>query len=511
MRIETSVSVLNVTPTVNIEHLGETISFSVSFYRRNSFMGEFDVFGQINAFWADQPLPVQGKIFQIYKDIFNNFYEMVAYTKTAMREFLQEKIKELMVYHDFELIQEWIAFRAVDIQLPASIKEEFVPNVDRNLSIGKTYTAPDYRKLVAMAMSLRCIIPIWGEYIFSIKAETESNFKELHAFQLVDQVLTPQISAVAKLMEYIELTIASAKISPHTGIFKGISSSDYPRWMLALITIRCLAVGDIRGTNPDAHLVTYIHMFIQSRLQAKENAGDNKIEDKKIDDSESENGSRASTLERYKIKANASVGDIVEQEFFLWDSVRVTRKLAPGMPYSDVLECMENMKEYEGTPTVPQVTMLRWVFSSVVSCNIPLYMPEQLVKQMLAIMEASLRYRGHPYLAILSTCFPVKADSVMVVSAVDSKMRINPLLAEQLEIMFPYTRNQKTKTKIIGNVNLAMECIDKLANEFMGFGWRPTAKMKHIDAILNQKAMRFPIKPDIKSDLARLVIELQNM
>lgn len=501
------VTITNIAPTVIIQHKDKILTFSISFYRRNVFDGEFDIFSQINAYWADQTEEVQQAIFDIYSRIFHAFEE--AYLKGPLRDYLQEQVQQLLSYHDLAAVQEWIAFRATDVVLPTSIPNEFIADIDRNLSVGKTYIASDYRRLTALAMVLRCMIPVWGEYIYSIKQETDDSFKEMQAFQLVDKILTPEVPAIAKLINYIENTIRSANPTRHMGVFRGISLADYPRWMLALVSIRCLAVGDIRGTNPNAHLATFIHMFIQNRLMSRDENGDNKIKDKEISDTVDEDNAGASALERYKIKADNSVGDFVEIEYWLSDAVRLGQLLAPGITPEEIYAGIEHMQDYVGTPRKPQVTLIRWIIKPVISQRGILHMNAELLKNIMGVLEAVLWKRNHKYLSILMSCHPILSEQEMVISPVDSTMRIPDPLIETLEHYFPYKKNQRNKKVVVKDSLHVMESIDTITTDFKKFGWRPSVGPDRVEDAIGYKANRFPIKPDIKTDFARLVIEIQ--
>lgn len=509
MRIETSLNMSNVSPMVNVIHLGQTLSFSISFYRRTMFTGEYDVFNQINSYWEDQTPERQQAIFDTYRRIFDSFGEI--YMEMSIKEYLQKQVAELLSYHKPEHIQEWIAFRSTDIQVPTSIPTEFVQDIDRNTSPNKTYVASEYRQLTALAMILRTMIPVWGEYIASIKSETDTAFLALQAFQLVDKVLTPEVPAVRKLIEYIDSKLVPAAVEKSTAVFKGIPSADHARWMLALICTRCISVADIRGNNPEAHLATFIHIFIKNRVSEKDDSGDSKIKDKKIDETMTDDGARASALERYKVKANVSIGDLVELEHFLNDHVRIAQLLSPGVDMTDVNTCLEQIKEYEGAPTAPQITLLRWFLSPIASHSGILYMPEQLLKRLMAIAEATLWHRGHRYLGVLMSCHPIRSEKEIVVSPVDSKMRIPGTLLESLDAGCEYKLNPKSKRTVVATgkeVNVSTISIDLLTNHFMTFGWRPTTSTERVEAVLGIRTLRYPIKPDIKTDLARLLVEV---
>lgn len=508
MRIEASASLANVTPTVTIHHGDGQISFSVAMDRRNLFPSDYDVFSHINAYWADQTQDVQQRIYDIYEQIFHAFDSF--YNMQDLKTYLQDKIEELMRYHQLDYVQEWIAFRAHDISIPEKgIPDEYKEDVDRNFSREKTYTKSDYKRLVALALVCRALVPIWGEYLYIIKQTTDKIFRELQAFQLTDRVFTQDIPAINKLMTYIEATIRSSNFTDPSNILKGISTSDYPRWFLALVCIRCLTVGDIRGLNPEAHLVTYINMFISKRLDGKREMSDNRIKNKEIDESTGEDGARASALERYKVKANISVGEIVELEYFLSDIHRVANYLCPGIDIEEVYRGIEHAREYQGRIARPQIRLLRWLIKPIAPDSSILYLSEIHIKQLLGIAEAVLWKRGHHYLSVLSTCYPITSDKEMVVSPIDSKKRIADELLVELDKLYPYKKNVRNKKTGMKEVNYATESIDSLTNDFMVFGWKPTADIERVEFVLGYKTKRFPIKPDIKTDLARLVIEIQ--
>ena len=514
MKIEACVSVIGNNPVVTIEHMGKILTFSISSssYRRDKFTAGFDVFSQINAFWNDQSPVVQDKIFNIYSRIFDAFDSI--HTPTSLQEHLRQLVKELLSYHDLEYVLDWIAFRAHDIKTPYSIPDEFVADISSNKSMGKTYIVRDYKRLVAFSLVLRCMIPIWGEYIYSIKKTAGSNIKEMIAFQLVDHVFTPDVPVIKKLMEYIENNLNIDNSTRLVGIFKGISSADYTRWLLSLVSIHCLSVGDIRGTNPDVHLLTYIYNYITHRLVSKDDIGDSRVKPKDLDrETIDDNQSKASALERYKVKANIAICDIIESEFILSQSWRVASYLAPGIEEEQVTSALSRIKEHEGRATIPQVTLLKWVLSPIVSPRIIMYLPEVLIKELMAVTEAVLWKRGHPYLSILASCYPATSEREMVVSPVDSKKRIPPHLIDRLNELYPYQRNNIGRTTTgkdaSRDTNLAMESIDIITNNFMSYAWRAIAPIEHIEMFLGSKSRSFPIKPDIKTDLANLVIDIQ--
>jgi len=150
-------------PEVRITHGDETISFSISRFGRDPFQkAGYDVFEEINRFWDDLPEDVQDRIFNIYKAIHQSYD--LPYNKQELTEFLTDRATELLDIHNLQLVNDWLTFRS-GITPPETYVEDYVYSVDNPTTRDKTYTRNDYRELISLSLCLRCMIPIWGEYI----------------------------------------------------------------------------------------------------------------------------------------------------------------------------------------------------------------------------------------------------------------------------------------------------------------------------------------------------------
>ena len=93
---------------------------------------------------------------------------------------------------------------------------------------------------------LRCMIPIWGEYISSTRQETGTRHKEFYAFQLLNNSNISKSVPMVKLCNYVEAIVGPDKYN-NVNTLNGISSEDFGYWLLSLVCVRRLCVGDIRG------------------------------------------------------------------------------------------------------------------------------------------------------------------------------------------------------------------------------------------------------------------------
>lgn len=509
MRIDTNIK--DASSKVSVTHGDQKLEFSISTFKKRRLTSDFDVFQQINAFWASRTESEQKKIFDIYSDIHGEFVD--TFKREPLKDRLKVHVNKLLTLNDLEVIGHWAAFsNDCNMQIPESVPQVFVEDINRNLTVSKTYTEPEYRRLAVLSLALRCMIPVWGEYLHVIKNDTADAIMDMVAFQLVDDIYNSSVPAVAKLMDYISSNLGSLDNEKFGAIFIGIPTVDFPRWLLSMIAINCLTTSDIRGNNPNAHLATFIYTYIKAKTSPKDDPDNSKIKPKTIsEDDGNENNTKASALERYKVKSNISVSDMVEAEYCLSNYEAITEQLAPGFDRFELSQAMDRLRNHKGDVKVPQVDLLRWVLSRVVSKEILLYMPADLIKNLLAVLETVLWTRGHKYLAVLSTCYPVLSDNEMSISPIDSKMRIPEAEMEELARIFRYTRNTSNKKAVVKESNLAIESLDILTSRFSSFAWKPTSTQERIIEVLGFKSTRFTIKPDIKTSLARLIIDLQNI
>lgn len=505
MRATANTILSTVVPEVKLDHKGETISFSISVFQRANFQGQYDVFGYINNFWESLPEAKQDQIFGIYKEIQYGFETVFA--KKDLFEYLQVKVAELIAAHDLDVIQNWISFSS-DIVIPEAFQSDYVYSVDNNTSREKTYTRSDYSRLVALSVLLRCMVPIWGEYISNIRQETGTMYKEFIAFQLINKSNISHCVPMDKLRVYIERIVGEDNFDPNN-ILNGICAEDFGFYVLALVCIRRLCIGDVRGTDPSANLITFIYKYIIQRIRNGENNYENVVKEKTFDDRSPDGENKISTLERYKIKSNVSLGEIVELEHSVRNMMDIANKLSfsinPALLERSLFTSRELMNQQLQEP---QLTLLCWIFKPVISPKGLLYLPKKSIVEAIGAMEAVLWARGHKYLAILASSYALVDQKDMVISPVDSKMRVPVEMTEELGRIYPFTRTVNAKKTGAKEINLAAKAIDTLTDNLSMYNWRSTADESMLQEVLGNTSRKLPIKPDIKLDLTRVVIEI---
>lgn len=490
---------------VCIEHGGYKATFSIAVFGKKYFIGDYDVFGEINAYWAGLPLSQQSEIFEIFSGAQSDFDNCLG--RAALTESLKLRVSELIEKHNLDILQDWVAIKS-NIRIPEDIAAQYTDNIDNNNSRSKTYIRKDYMQLVTMSLLLRCMLPIWGEYIYHIRSSVGTQFKEQAAFQLMAGTSVNTSKPMLRLKEYIEAIIDKDKHDSGK-LLLGISSEDFSHWMLSLICVRRLCTCDLRGINPKSGLCPLIYKFIMN-TRNPDNNFENQVKDKgKPEDKGPTSNDGISMLERYKIKTNISLEDVVEIAFSINDIPSIADKLTSKINHAGLARSLETCQLLQGERLIdPQMTLLRWVLKPVVSPKGLMYLPKMTCVNLLGLLEEVLWDTGHKYLALLATAYPLNSSKDMLVSPVDSKMRVPKELADELSKYYPYTRlanNKKTDGK---EINLAAKSIDLLTDSLAMYSWRSTADESRLKEVFGSTSRRFPILPDIKTYLTKLVIEI---
>lgn len=486
-----------------MEHGDQKCGFNMSMYKRLYFADEKETFAFINAYWAQLPLEKQDRIYAIYASISEDFDDLVS--NNVVRERLLEKVPKLLELHNVEEIEHWVRFNS-GINIPTSFNETYVENVDKNTTPDKTYTRGEYISLVALSIALRTMVPIWGAYIRSIRSEVGNDFKEQSAFALILKTAVYYCKPMQKLAEYIRAQTVNAEFNA-SNTLNFISREDYPHWLLALVCVKRLCIGDIRSREPNAHLVSLVYNMISQRAMYGETDFSNMIRSKKADEYGPDGESKVSNLERFKTTASISLGQIGEMEYAMKDIVKASIKVCPEIDLQLLERSLETCLATV-QPLRPQIVLLAWVFSPVISPRGIDYLPPAMVTSILGAVEAILWTRGHRYLALLSTAYAIIDDSVHRVAHASSRMRPTEDLTEQVDKYFPYKQMQVGKTGVVTEIQPINDTVDKMASNLGKYTWRATAHESMIQEELGTTARRIPMIPDIKGEITRLIVDI---
>ena len=501
-----------------IVHNGESIKWNVKAFDRASTPvdGSFDVFEHINGYWKYQKPEVQDKIFDVYKRIKQVFYESTL-TTSDLTQSLYPLISELYMYHDLSDIKRWIDFHG-NVRLPAEIEFHNTFEEAQKKSITavreKTYLKQDYYWLRALSVSLRSIYPVWGEFIDSTKLENGNTWKEYYAFRLLSYTNLAKSETMGFLRAYVESTLIPGETKP-SAILGGLSSDEYPTWILGLIMVRRLVVGDIRGIEPKSSLVTSIFSYIRQRDKTHESNFIGNIKEKISEGKNQEGENNLSGLEGYKIKQEIPAGDIAIINHYINDVTGIALRICPDIDLALLHISLQSVMALETEQILEaQETIIQWVLAPAVSPRGIPYLTKLGILKAMAITQALLWHRGHYEIACLLSAKAQQNTDEIQSSGVETRSRITKDLAEQLDALFPYVKRPPGKQRVTGKdvkektiKNPAAIAIEIMAKLFSSNEWRLTIPSEWVAQITGNKNNRsYSVPFDIRIKLANLAI-----
>lgn len=490
---------------VTIENKGEKLIWSVSAFSPSNFDGGFDMFQQTNEFLAQLPEKQRDDIFNVFKEIRVVFDNDL--TKNNLSKTLTPLVTKLYDVYRFEDVTMWVKFRS-DIQYPTTgLEKEYVESNERPSSRVQTYLFSDYQALVCLTMSLRLMIPIWGEYISRTKAETGTNFKEYYAYQLITESALAECEPMEKLIQYVLKAIPNER--PKSAIIGGgVSSEDFPTLVLGGLLVKKLAISDFRGVDPKISLITYIYNHVKDKVRRSDDKFDGSVKDKKAEGNGVDGENQMSKIEGYKVKQEVTPGDLELLSYAVKDIHDVAMRLCPTLDRALLDSALKSSTFLQQCRIHdPQVFIMQWVMKPIIGSRGAFFLPKTDVIRCLAATQAILMHQGHKELAGLVTAASRVPDETDVTDVV-SRLRIPKDMLEELTKYYPHIK-KNTKAKSVKAVNHAVASIDSITDQLSQKNWVLTMEDKFLQPLTGSTTLRrYQLPPDIKIKLASLVLEL---
>lgn len=517
MRISADVaSLVSAERSVKIEHGddGNTrhVVFGLTLYKRNHFSEDNETFRVINDYWASLPYTTQTKIYETYEDIRELFDSVTG--DSDLRKELNELVVRLMSYHKSTDVINWIKFRSA-LKVPRDIAHEYKYDVDKNTTLDRTYIYEDYIGLMALSVIFRAMIPVWAMFNKPAKDSSGKVKKEFHSFLLLQGSEVEQSEPWARLLRYVK---ANAGKDTYTGnhTLEFICSEDFPFYLMALVCVRKLCLGELYSEDPRQNLAALVYTYIIDRPSPQGNDYSSQVREKKLrrEGAGETTEHSGSTLEIYKARATVTPGRVAELEYALRDPFKLAHQLSPMSDY-DKLE--RDVKVALGTAEemiskgiqVPQRLLTQWVTARVFPAQGAMYIEAPHLARLCAITEAVLRNNGFGYLALLSTSTAMMDEDSLRMTPLGSKSQIGDDLSAKLNEYFPYRRLSMKKTA--GNIEhcFVTEDIKRLTMEFGRYTWRATAEESLVREVLNTHVRRVPMLGQLRSDIATMLVKFE--
>ena len=490
---------------MKIEHEDQLLLFDLSSYNKNYLIGGYDVCEHINAYFASLPIQKQEVIFNTMSQIRETFEELSDTSSLCIK--LIPMIHRLYEELNLEDIERWMVYHTT-IRIPAKFDENYVHSDERPFSRDKTYTRPDYTKLVALTLALRVMVPIWGEFILRTRVETGTSFKEYYAYSLLAQTRINECAAIEKLKVYIRANIQAEK-SMSSVIVSGVGSEDYGPWVLSSLLVKRLCVGDVRGNEINTNLVVTIHNDLTAKNNGSSGSSFGDPIQNKIFEGDGDESQGPSRIENFKIKSEFPIGDIASIEHYSSDYRRVGTDLMPEMDMVLLEEFVGAAKALLSQPISSyQTNLMQWVLAPVIPPRSMAHLDKITNVNLMAVAQTYLWQKDHKKLACLLTALSDNEGIDFQQNGIGSMARITREQMDELQVLFPYSK-VSVKKKVTTAINSAVAAIDALAVGFNASDWVLTAPSRFVEEIVGAKHLRrYSCPHDIKIILAKLAIEV---
>ena len=453
-------------------------------------------------------MPVQNKIFDTYKKI-KNAYDSI-WDINELTRTLYALVEELYDQHLLEDMHHWLTFHG-NIILPNGLRSTFKESYETPGTRERTYLEEDYRWLLTLSVALRVMIPVWGEFIARTKKETGTVFKEYYAYQLLAYSSIAKSEPMERLSVYVKNSIPEEK-SRSAAVLGGLSSEDFPTWVLGLVVVRRLCIGDVRGLDPNYMLVTVIYKFIGQKVKGHDNNFIGVVKEKIQEGQNADGENNLSKLEGYKVKQEIPAGDIAIINYYLQDTNAIALKLCPDIDLNLVNLSLANAATLETEQIWKhQVVLVQWVLKPVIPPKGLLHINKQSILKVIGLVQALLWHKGHHELAALVSAIKQPSTDELMLGGGDGRARITKDQIEQLDILFPFSRKPVGKQKVVKRLNPATEAIESVDKMLSEHDWRltlPPAMCARITGSENNTRYSTPYNTKIL--LADLAIKLAN-
>ncbi len=472
----------------------------------------YDLFEQISDFIETMSREQHMSMYASYVDIRRLFdYE---YDLSQLSFKLRSAVVKLLDHIDLQKLEYFLISQG-KIRIPDSIHQTW-DGVGKEAARVKTYIRSDYTALVAMTAALRLMIPVWGEYIFRVKENVSNATKEYHAFNLIEGSQLMASEAMQKFAAYVECSIPTDR-DIATAIMSGISSEDFPRWVLAIVTLRRLTVGDIRGVEKgngvkDFSLITFVYTYISFKVKGMDSSLAGKITYKGTTNQNQDEENNISALEEYRVKQVTPAGIIAMFEVYVRDNKQVLNHLCPGINLEMPVNAELFQKHHERDLNESQMVLVKWIFSLVMPPGSIDHLDKPTVINCYLIAQAFLMHHGLVSLACLSTAIAKRHDGIIHTTSIDGKMRTPKEVDDRLKEMFPHERRSQSKQKNARKENPALDAITKLADDLSSESWLLTVRDELVPIVNHNNLSRTYVAPDdIKVQLSKLVMIIQDI
>ena len=494
---------------------GQERQWSVPVFSRTRYSDVVDAFRDINGYWAGLNANRRRRIFDIYKEAreliteYNSFegVDNIAMDTGVLTASLIKIVERLYKEMPLEEIEKWLRLYGGVVYPNTGLRTEHDPD---DPMPDRTYLVKDYTKLVLLTTALRAMVPIWGEYISIIEKTTGTLYKEYIALRLLSRSSIIEYDAFDRLRRYIECSI-TRDTDTTAAVLSGLSTREIPEWLLAVVIVRRISVGEVDASEDSGNIITNIYGFVTSTLKdLNKKFGGIK---EKWAATTSDDGEEGSKLETYRPRQTISTGDTMLFNIGAEDVENLVYKIDPSVPDAMIDKYIKASNKLHNLQVAKaQMDICAWVLGDlpkqVLSPNAVESLHQTALIGALVATQILLAHWGFFELSVLITA-EGRVPNSNEATLISSQKAIPSSTIDRLNYHYPYTISTGPSSR---KPNTAYSAINTVTQEFIILNWYCNLP----DSIVNNQnvrlepSKRIKISDRLKDSLASLVVYLND-
>lgn len=429
---------------------------------------QLDLFAEINQF-------MQKELTEEQKDQLFSHYEKLEgiFSQTDPKDLNVDDLTRAItrevngIYNvvKFDALREFIVTNP-KIRLPQELRDDYVTEDKITPTFRSlTYRLQEYIDLLAVALGLRLMIPVWGFYLpISAKAHGV-NMKEFNSYQLIMNSKFFRCQAFDRLDRYVRTNLNDTTYDINSAL-NFMSSEEIPTYLLALAVIRKLAIAPISIERERDHLMKILYNYIDGRFDRMATEFKQQVAEKKSSAGPIEDNS--SVWSMYKMKESITAGELVIIQLYVNDYHTCAEAIDPNYSRERLELCIQHIRTIEDfDPTRAQKGLAAWIMSTVIAGVVIDMFDMETLKNNMAIAQTILWEWGFRDLAIMLTA---RKDHSAIIQEL-SKAKVTAENREILDVINPYLLPDPKKDDQLFVANSAQRGIEEIIKEFMRADW----------------------------------------
>lgn len=403
---------------------------------------------------------------------------------------------------------------------PSNLSNEFDPikESDNQGSRVQTYLKDDYIELAALTMILKVgLLPI-GEFGRIKLKEIRDSHLEYVLFEFFKTHRIFNSPPMEKFYGYIKKLIDSpinSKENKDIAVLENqIPKSEMPMYILAAIVFQRLVLTPfLESDGDDNNIVTKTYVAVNMKLKDSRDTSKT-IRDRKGSSSGSgDDADKESFIEGSRTLTDITTLDKVLICRALSSIERITRQLPK--PIKDVLDlqALQDATEFtmifnNGNFHKSQIAILGVLFKSIMDPRALAHTTKDCIINLMIVGFAYLWGINSKHLALLlvSQALPNTGD-IHQINGSTGRSRLSKEHKDMLDIIAPYKRAINDTT----SVNILEEWINRQVISITNTRWLQTAPDEYVESALNSKNYAFLLTPDIRIQLADMLIKNEEL